>query len=33
VLPVTLEQRQQSLESHDPLQRLEWLASLLATPP
>jgi Lon protease-like protein len=29
LLPLTAEQRQQSLEDHDPLQRLEWLAPLL----
>jgi Lon protease-like protein len=29
LLPLTAEQRQQSLEDHDPLQRLEWLAPML----
>jgi Lon protease-like protein len=28
-LPLTAEQRQHSLESHDPLQRLQWLAPML----
>jgi Lon protease-like protein len=31
ILPLTAEQRQHSLEDHDPLQRLEWLAPLLPT--
>jgi uncharacterized protein len=31
LLPLTAEQRQQSLEDHDPLQRLEWLAPMLPT--
>jgi Lon protease-like protein len=31
LLPLTSEQRQHSLENHDPLQRLEWLAPLLLT--
>ncbi len=31
LLPLSPEQRQESLENHDPLQRLEWLAPLLAT--
>src|SRR5580692_9948754 len=31
LLPLTAEQRQQSLEEHDPLQRLEWLAPMLPT--
>jgi hypothetical protein len=31
LLPLTSEQRQHSLENHDPLQRLEWLAPLLPT--
>jgi len=30
-LPLTAEQRQHSLESHDPLQRLQWLAPMLPT--
>ena len=29
LLPLTPEQRQHSLEAHDPVQRLEWLAPLL----
>ncbi len=29
LLPLTAEQRQQSLEDHDPEQRLEWLAPML----
>jgi Lon protease-like protein len=29
LLPLTFEQRQHSLESHDPLQRLEWLAPMV----
>ena len=29
LLPLTSEQRQYSLENHDPLQRLEWLATML----
>jgi Lon protease-like protein len=29
LLPLSAEQRQHSLEEHDPLQRLEWLAPLL----
>ena len=29
LLPLTSEQRQHSLENHDPLQRLEWLAPRL----
>jgi Lon protease-like protein len=29
LLPLSAEQRQQSLEEHDPLQRLEWLAPML----
>jgi Lon protease-like protein len=29
LLPVSPEQRQHSLEAHDPLQRLEWLAPLV----
>ena len=31
LLPVTQEQRQHSLEEHDPLQRLEWLAPMVPT--
>jgi Lon protease-like protein len=31
LLPLTAEQRQHSLEDHDPLQRLEWLAPMLPT--
>jgi uncharacterized protein len=31
LLPMDAAQRQHSLEVHDPLQRLEWLAPLLAT--
>ncbi len=31
LLPLSSEQRQHSLENHDPLQRLEWLAPLLPT--
>ena len=30
-LPLSCEQRQYSLENHDPLQRLEWLAPMLPT--
>jgi len=30
LLPLTAAQRQHSLENHDPLQRLEWLAPLMA---
>src|SRR5580692_4644237 len=29
LMPLTAEQRQQSLEDHDPEQRLEWLAPML----
>lgn len=29
LLPLTVEQRQHSLESHDPLQRMEWLAPMV----
>ena len=29
LLPLSAEQRQQSLEEHDPVQRLEWLAPML----
>jgi uncharacterized protein len=32
LLPLTAEQRQHSLETHDPVQRLEWLAPLVPTP-
>jgi len=32
LLPLSSEQRQHSLENHDPLQRLEWLAPMLPTP-
>jgi Lon protease-like protein len=32
LMPLTSEQRQHSLENHDPLQRLEWLAPMLPTP-
>ena len=32
LLPLTAEQRQHSLETHDPLQRLEWLAPMVPTP-
>ena len=32
LMPLTSEQRQYSLENHDPLQRLEWLAPMLPTP-
>jgi Lon protease-like protein len=32
LLPVTVEQRLHSLEHHDPVARLEWLASLLTRP-
>jgi Lon protease-like protein len=31
LLPLSSEQRQHSLENHDPLQRLEWLAPMLPT--
>jgi Lon protease-like protein len=31
LLPLTAEQRQHSLEAHDPVQRLEWLAPMLPT--
>lgn len=31
LLPLTPEQRQHSLEAHDPVQRLQWLAPLLPT--
>jgi len=31
LLPLTAEQRQHSLEAHDPVERLEWLAPLLPT--
>src|SRR3984885_1434546 len=32
LLPLTAEQRQHSLETHDPLQRLEWLAPIIPIP-
>jgi hypothetical protein len=32
LLPLTPEQRQHSLETHDPVQRLEWLAPMVPTP-
>jgi Lon protease-like protein len=32
LLPLTAEQRQHSLETHDPLQRLAWLAPMVSTP-
>jgi uncharacterized protein len=32
LLPLTAEQRQHSLETHDPVQRLEWLAPLVPRP-
>jgi Lon protease-like protein len=32
LLPLTAEQRQHSLETHDPVQRLEWLAPMVPTP-
>jgi Lon protease-like protein len=31
LLPLTAQQRQHSLEAHDPVQRLEWLAPMLPT--
>lgn len=31
LVPLSCEQRQYSLENHDPLQRLEWLAPMLPT--
>ena len=31
LLPLTAEQRQHSLETHDPVERLEWLAPMLPT--
>ena len=31
LLPLTPEQRQHSLEAHDPVERLEWLAPMLPT--
>jgi hypothetical protein len=31
LVPLSSQQRQHSLESHDPLQRLEWLAPMMST--
>lgn len=33
LLPLSHEQRQHSLEAHDPLERLEWLAPMVPTAP
>ncbi|HEX3837077.1 MAG TPA: LON peptidase substrate-binding domain-containing protein [Steroidobacteraceae bacterium] len=32
LMPLSSQQRQHSLENHDPLQRLEWLAPMMTTP-
>ena len=32
LMPLSSQERQHSLENHDPLQRLQWLAPMVATP-